>query len=428
METDQLKDTIQDFAIQKWMSNDKIGTIESPTRGEKTFIFLKALYKMPKGEKNTIHLFLSDSISREKEALNEIVKFDELFNLDVLRDYNLQFHSYKSVARWEGREFGLVCCDKFHEQLNPDNVKFHLHNKYQALLGVTTPVHKYSFFAIKNYPLLHGYFGKTMVSQEEMIQKIAPICFKYNLRGDYTPLVEKKRRPLNIFVIKNKLDKRNPNIKSETATTLNYETESAAYASIMRDINRLIEKQPEEGKDNFDFEDNKLADIKKLLNRRNKILNNMGSKKTLIEGLLFRLKGRTVLFGNSIRALEVLTPGKTISRDNKDERNTLIRKTFEKGKLRSIGIHNDIRNLPTFDFVDNCVFKDVFPSQEEFLEKTEKLRDNYDKNGNVFIIVTEETKEVNWFNEMVKGLDENNYFLCDNLIQTFNEYSKVEDI
>src|SRR6187431_1239074 len=137
METDQLKNTIQDFAVEKWVSKDKVGTIESPTSGDKTFIFLKALYKMPKDNRKTIHLFLSDTMTREKEALHEIAKFDEIFNLDVLRDYNLQFFSYISVSNWQGREFGLVCCDKFHEQMTPGNVKFHLNNKYQALFGVT---------------------------------------------------------------------------------------------------------------------------------------------------------------------------------------------------------------------------------------------------------------------------------------------------
>jgi hypothetical protein len=426
METDELKNTIQDFAVKKWIDKGKMGVVESPNEGDKTFIFLKALYQMPKGDKKTIHLFLSDTADREREALKEIVKFDEIFNLDVLRDYNLQFFSYISVSNWQGREFGLVCCDNFHEQMTPGNFKFHLNNKYKALFGVTNYINKYQFCSIKTDALLSGYFNKLLVSKKEMLEKIAPVIFKYNMRGKYKA-VEKPKKTLNIFVIKNKLDDRHMVVKSENATRIWYQTEKEAYGLITDSIKTISIKEPDEDVDSFEFEQVKSAEIKKLLNRRNQILHNLGSKKTLVEGILFRLRGRSMIFGNHVNSLEVLTPGRVLSMKNSDERNILIKKTFEKGTLRAISSYQDMKEVPSLELADNCILKDFYGSQEDFLKKVGNLREHCDKNGNVFIIVTEGTQEVVWFNEMVKDLSEHNYILCDNLIQTFNEYSKVED-
>ena len=426
METDQLKNTIQNFAIEKWVLKDKVGTIETPSTDNKTFIFLKALCTMPKNDKKKIHLFLSNSMVREKEALSEIAKFDEIFNVDILRDYNLQFFSYISVSNWQNREFGLVCCDKIHEQLTVGEIKFHLNNKYDALLGVTNAINKYSFLSIKADALLAGYFQKLVISKEEMLEKIAPICFKYNIRGDYKKAVPEKKK-LNVYVIKNKLDERNSIVKNETATTITYLTEKAAYNAILTSIEKWRNKIPEENDDLFEFEEKRLSEIKKLLNRRNQILHNLSSKKTLVEGLLFRLRGRTMVFGNHINSLEVLTPGRVMSMKNTDERNLLIKRTFEKGNLRAISSYQDMKEKPTLDLADNCVLKDFYGSQEDFINKVSSLRTHCDKNGNVFVIVTEGTQEVVWFNEMVKGLEEHNYILCESLISTFNEYSKYED-
>jgi hypothetical protein len=425
MEANELKNTIQDFAIEKWKSKDKVGTIETPSLNSKTFIFLKALYTMPKDDKKTIHLFLSETMTREKEALAEIVKFDEIFNLDVLRDYNLQFFSYVGVSSWQNREFGLVCCDKFQEQLTVGNFKFHLNNKYKALIGVTNSINKYSFFSIKSDLLLSSYFDKKVVSKEEMLDKIAPVCFKYNIRGDYKKPVKNK---LNIFVIKNKLDATNRNVRHETFKSITYKTEEDSYNLIMSEINELKLRIPEEGEDLFEFTENKIARMKILLNRRNKLLYTLGSKKILAEGLLFRLRGRTMIFGNNLQSLEILTVSKVLCMKNTDERNSLIKRTFDNGKLRAISNYCDMEENPDISMADNCLFKDVPQSKEDFVEKIASLRTlNKEKAGNVFIFVTEGTQEVAWLNESLKGLNEHKYMLCDNLISTFNKYSIIED-
>jgi uncharacterized iron-regulated protein len=87
-----------------------------------------------------------------------------------------------------------------------------------------------------------------------------------------------------------------------------------------------------------------------------------------------------------------------------------------------------MKETPSLELADNCILKDFYGSQESFLKKVSNLRRHSDRNGNVFIVVTEGTQEVVWFNEMVKDLTNYNYILCDNLISTFNEYSKIEDI
>jgi hypothetical protein len=146
-----------------------------------------------------------------------------------------------------------------------------------------------------------------------------------------------------------------------------------------------------------------------------------------MEGLLFELRGQTMIYGNHIPSLEVLTPSRVLSMNNTDERNVLIKKTFEKGKLRAISSHKSISECHDLELIDNCVLKDFNYTQKEFLDRVENLRYYDAKDGNVFIIVTENTQEVTWFNEMVKDLVDYNYILCDSLVSTFKEYSKLED-
>lgn len=422
METNEMKNSIQDFAIEKWIQKDRVGSILTPEDGDKTFIFLKALYKMPKGQKSIVHLFLSDDVTRENDAFFEIRMFNKLFNVNVLEDYNLQFFSYAAAAVMKDRIFGLVCCDSIQKQLTIEYFQFHLNNKYVAILGVVNTINKYHFFSIASDPLLVAYFGKSSISKEEMLNKVAPVQFTFSIN----PPPPKNK--LNIFVIKNKLDEKNSIVKNETAQAVYFQTEKLAHGLLTNGINKWIEKSPKEGEDVFEFEQERLTEIKKLLNRRNKILRNLQSKKTLVEGLLFRLRGRTIVFGSNVQSLDVSTPNRVISKANPEERNSLIKRTFESGRLRNIGCHLDVKEVPLLNGVENIVIKDLYGSKEDFVNRIKDLRTYAEKPGNVFVVVTEGTQEVVWFNEIVKDLTDYNYFLCDNLISTFNEYTKQEDI
>lgn len=106
-----LQDKIQKESIEAWLKSNKKGTLELITGLGKTFCSLHALYTMPKDDK--LHLFLAEQVDRQTDLIKDIVKYNKIFNRDVLNDYNLQFQCYQTTYRWKDREFGLVIADEF---------------------------------------------------------------------------------------------------------------------------------------------------------------------------------------------------------------------------------------------------------------------------------------------------------------------------
>lgn len=107
-----LKDKIQKEALKFWLENDKKGTAELATGVGKTILALHALYTMD-SKISDVHLFLAETVTRKKDLLKEIEKYNKIFNRNVLKDYNLKFYCYQSVYKWKNKNFGLIIADEF---------------------------------------------------------------------------------------------------------------------------------------------------------------------------------------------------------------------------------------------------------------------------------------------------------------------------
>lgn len=425
MTFNKIKDDVQNTAIAKWIAlTEKRGTVESITGIGKTFIFLKALYTMPKGEKDTIHLFLAESTEREKDLVEEIKKFNALFDVNVLEDYNLQFHCYQTVYKWQKCKFGLVCCDEIHDQLSPAYIKFHLNNKCEAILGLSAKINGYINYSLKREPELHMYFGQSLVTKLDILNKVAPICFRYTTDDGQKDGTSRK---LNIYVIKNKLDDKYRNIKAGNAKNYFYQTEADAYKYATSLLEKAVNLEIKEKETIQDYEQRKEARVLAALFKRNNLLYSLYSKKLIVDNLVFRLKGKSIIFGNNLDALELIIPGRVLSSKNYDKENDLIRKCFDEGKIRVIGSFKKIKQGANLNEVDNCIIKDYYSSEVDFIQRVGRLRENKGKVGHVFVIVTEGTQEVSWFNKMVANSKEYNYILCENFKEALNEYDKHEN-
>lgn len=426
MDVNQLKDDIQNSAIEKWVEAGKKGTIESITGSGKNFMFLKALYTMPKDNRETVHLFLAETTEREKDLLLEIVKFNKIFKVSVLDDYNLKFFCYQSVWRFEGKKYGLVCCDEIHDQLTPSYVLFHINNEYEAVLGLSAKINKGALYDLTaNDKLKRYFFGMNFVDKIDMIRKVAPICFQYTSSDGQK---DGTARKLNIYVIKNSLDERHRNQRAGSSSRPFYQTERDAYDYVNTLFEKALVDTQKEGEDFFEFEDRKKKNIARILTKRNKLLYNLPSKKDIVERIIHAVKGKTILFGNDLDSLELIIPGRVLSSRNDDHKNDLIRKTFEEGKLRTIGSFKKLKQGANLSDVDNEIIKDYYASESDMIQRVGRLRENKGKIGHVFIIVTEGTQEVIWFNKMTENLKDYNYILCNNFKAAIDEYSKVEGL
>lgn len=109
----------QEQAVNAWVNQDFKGTIMLAPGLGKTFTSYRAAYKLL--ELGRINLgdtivFLAETTVREKTIKeDEAPKFLELFDKDILKDFNLQFRCYQSMPVEEFNNFknvGLVIFDE----------------------------------------------------------------------------------------------------------------------------------------------------------------------------------------------------------------------------------------------------------------------------------------------------------------------------
>lgn len=398
MEND-LKSKIQKDAVQAWLSNDKKGSFELSTGTGKTIASLHCLYTMPKDKK--VHLFLAETIEREKELMKDILFFNKLFNVNVLKDYNLKFKCYQSVYKLKDYEFGLIIADEIHNALSPMYSKFFYNNSYDAIVGLSATIDRKTMYDIDGRNITKG----------KMIDEIAPVCYTYTISQAKSDGVG---RVLNIYVINQELDSINKTIMAGSVKTRFMQTEKAAYDYWDR-----------EHKKSWFIEDLEVKDFKIRITstKRSNLLFNLPSKVNTTKELLKEIKGRTILFGNSLDSLLKVTPN-VISSRYSEKQNDAIRDSFDKGKINLIGSFKKLRQGANLDALDNCVIMSYYSSEVHAIQQWGRLRKNEDKVGNVFILLTKNTQEEVWFNKMIENMTDFNIIYCDNLGDCLNKYKE----
>jgi superfamily II DNA or RNA helicase len=419
MELNNKKTNIHEEALEKWIYQVKHGTVQLVTGTGKTFLFLKALYTMPK-DMTKQHWFLAETTEREKDLNREIKKYNQIYNVDVYKDYDLKFHCYQSVYKWSGFKLGLVGCDEIHDQLTPEYFKFHLNNNYDACLGLSALINNTTSYTIKKDDQLHKLFGKDIINKFDMLNVMAPICYKYDMNQAQ---LDNTSRKLNIYIIKNKLDNNNKTILSGNMKNRFYQTEQEHYKYLNDVFIKVTNLERKDNEDIYDYENRKNLEIIKASNRRSSFLYSLQSKLTLSKELLSNITEKTIIFGNYLPMLYNLTTN-VVSSANNDENNEKIRDDFNESKIKTIASFKKLKQGANLDGVDVCLIVSYYSSEVDLRQRMGRLRQNGDKEGSVFIIVTENTQEVVWFNTMMENIKEHNIILCDNVDNTIKEYIK----
>lgn len=418
MELNIQKDKIQDQAVEKWGYAAKIGTIQAITGIGKTFIFLKALMTMPRHQLDRVHLFLAETTSRDRDLQEDIKKFNKIYNVDILALYNLQFRCYQEVYKWKGYKFGLVCADEIHDSLTTEYVKFYINNEYDAILGLSALIESTQQYTIKRDIPLRNYFGVDMLNKHEMIARIAPICFKYDINQGQ---LDDTSRKLNIYVIKNQLDKDNKTILGGNEHSRFYQTEESAYGYTNKLVKDALALQPKDGEDYVTFEERRQLKIIQASNKRSKLLYSLPSKVEIVKTLLKNIKSKTIIFSNHLDTLLKMTPN-VISSRNSHLENEAIRNNFDKDIITTIGSFKKLKQGANLPKLDNCIITSYYSSEKDIIQMFGRLRQNEGKVGNVFIIVTEGTQEVVWFNKMTQNITEYNVIVCDSVDDCITKY------
>lgn len=400
----ELKNKVQQEALQLWVKNGKKGTCNIITGLGKTFLGLHALYTMPKND-GKLHLFLAEQVDRQTDLIKDIVKYNEIFNVNVLQDYNLQFQCYQTVCKWKDKNVGLVIADEIPDSLTPVYSQFYFNNKSEAIIGLSATINKNIQYVDKD---------NKMFTKGDLLDKIAPICFKYTVNQGQ---LEGTSRKLNIYIIDHELDPINKTVKAGSLKTSFFQTELNAYKYWDTQFKKSL----------FLNEDEPYRDLKILIasNKRRDLLYRLPSKINVVKKLLDNIKGKSVVFGNSIDSLLQITRN-TVSSRNTQEQNNVIREHFDANKIKVIGSFKKLQQGANLGLLDNVILHSYYGVEGKFIQMFGRARINEDKIGNVFILATKDTQELVWLNKAIENFTEYNIIYCDNLEDCLNKYKENE--
>tara|TARA_R110000782_G_scaffold193248_1_gene282853 strand:+ start:255 stop:1523 length:1269 start_codon:yes stop_codon:yes gene_type:complete len=414
------KETIQNEAVAKWIANDKKGTTEIITGLGKTFLALKALYTMPKNQQDTLHLFLAEQKDREQDLIKDIVKFNSVYKCNVMADYNLQFQCYQTVRNWKNFKLGLVIADEIHDSMSVENYKFYANNSYNSLIGLTALFNGDTSYFIGDKPEFEEIFKKRVVTKQELLDYVAPICYTYTVDQGQ---VEGTSRKLNIFVVETELDSVTKNIESGSKTHAFMSTEALAYDYAAKKVNFALDMKQGLLEDYYKYNESKNLILFRASAKRCKLLYNLPSKIKATQSILKTLVDKTVVFSNSLDALTEVTPWVVSSKKN-DSQNESIRTMFDFGTIKTIGSFKKLKQGANLEKADNCILMSYYSTEVDFVQRIGRLRQNMNKVGNVFIMVTKNTQEEVWLSKMMENATQYNIFKGP-LTECLNKYNSL---
>lgn len=397
----ELKDKIQQEALVKWLENDKKGTAELATGVGKTILALHALYTMDKND--LTHVFLAETTERKKDLLKDIKKYNQIFNRDVTNDYNLKFYCYQTVYRWKDKKLGLVIADEIHDSLSPKYSEFYFNNDYKALLGLSATVDRKTKYEENGQIFTKG----------ELLDKIAPVVFKYTINDSQLAGVSRK---LNIYVINHQLEEVEKTVKAGSLKKSFLQTEKASY-----------DYWDKEHKRSWFIEDQELKALKIRItsHKRSNLLFNLPSKVNIIKQLINTINGKTIIFGNSLDALLKITPN-VVSSKNDEKKNDFIRYNFDNDKIDIIASFKKLKQGANLDKIDNCIIHSYYGVEKDIIQRVGRLRQNGDKVGNVFILLTKDTQETTWFQKMMENMNDFTIINCNDINDCIKKYKENE--
>lgn len=402
MELNLLKDNVQRSAVDNWISSKKKGTIEVATGVGKTFIALHCLHSMPKND--GIHLFLAETTERESDLNRDILKYDKIFGTTTRRDYNLVFRCYQGVYKKKGLKAGLVICDEIHNSLSEKYSQFYFNNDFDAIVGLSATVDRESPF------LLDG----ILTTKGQLLDEIAPVCFKYTLSQAKEDGVSRK---LNIYVIQQDLDEKTKNIPAGSASKKFFQTEKQAYDywELQHKRSWFIENREE-----------KSLKIRITASKRSALLFGLPSKINAVSEILKFTKGKSIVFGNNLDSLLKITPDVVSSRNSAKDNKT-IRDNFDNGWINVIGSFKKLRQGANLKDLDNAIIMSYYSSEVHIIQMLGRLRQNGNKDGSIFILLTKNTQEEVWFNKMFENfINDFNMIYCENITEAYKIYKKHE--
>ena len=292
---------------------------------------------------------------------------------------------------------------EIHNSLSPKYSEFFFNNNYQAIIGLSATIDRKTKYDINGQ----------IVTKGSLVDRIAPSIYKYSINQAKEDGVG---RQLNVYIISQELNKIDKNFKAGSVKNPFMQTEEAVY-----------NYWDKEHKRSWFIEDEEMKSLKIRITatKRSNVLFNLPSKvKTVIE-LLESISGKSILFGNSLDSLLKVTPNVVSSR-NTEDKNGYIRDQFDKGMIQLIGSFKKLRQGANLKELDNCIIMSYYSSEVHQIQQWGRLRQNGDKVGSVFILLTKDTQEEVWFSKMMENMTDFNIIYCNDIKDCIKKYKENE--
>lgn len=306
---------------------------------------------------------------------------------------------------------------EIHDSLTPTYSEFYRNNKYHGLLGLSAKVKK------------NVYYEKEGYSKGDLLNLYCPVIFKYSLSESVD---NKTSKSLNIFIIDTQLEKEIKDYKwklgkKEIITTERYYYDYWHKRFInycYPDEEFLLGLTPEEFQK---FQENKQILIRDTIRKRSEVLFKAKSKEKIVKELLNNIQGKTLIFGNSLEALNNITPN-VISGGSKkkEEQNKQIREQFSNGDLKHIASFKKLKQGANLGNFDNTIIHSYYSSETDFIQRFGRQR-NSSNEGFVFILKTLDTTEEKWLEKALENFNSYNYYHCSNVEEAITIYNNIKN-
>lgn len=238
---------------------------------------------------------------------------------------------------------------EIHDSLSPKYSEFYFNNNYEALLGLSATVDRKTKYEENGQIFTKG----------ELLDKIAPVIFKYTINDSQLAGVSRK---LNIYVINHQLEEVEKTVKAGSLKKSFLQTEKASY-----------DYWDKEHKRSWFIEDQELKALKIRItsHKRSNLLFNLPSKVNIIKQLINTINGKTIIFGNSLDALLKITPN-VVSSKNDEKKNDFIRYNFDNDKIDIIASFKKLKQGANLDKIDNCIIHSYYGVEKDIIQRVNK--------------------------------------------------------
>jgi len=376
------RDKIQREAFKAWQDSGGQGTIQAITGIGKTFIALHAIAKT-RGK----ILFLAETRQREQDLKEQITKYKDIFKVDLSKK-DIEFMCYQSAYRRSGMKHALVIADEVHDSLTTAYSRYYSNNSYTKIMGLSATIDN-DVIEID---------GKE-TTKMDLLNTIAPICFSYTLDEGQE---DGTSRPLDIYVLHHKLDGTKKIIPGGSKKKPFMTTEAKTYDYWDKRFKRsMFYRNPAQKEVEFRISSRRRADL----------LYSLPSKVEFINQILAELKGKTIIFGNDLNSLELITPNvvrsakKGESAKDRESENSSIRQKFDNGDIDVIASFKMLKQGANLKGIDNVILMSYYSKERDLLQRVGRLRKDGNRIGTVIIPVTVGTQEEKWFAKMTEGVN-----------------------